>query len=194
MSTRISKTLKLKINRKVKHCIRLAEDYYDVHLLIPKIIFKNMGPIAGLFDFNDYGDPVIYLNTTLLLENKKDFLDVTIPHEVAHQVAMIVSPNGAPHGKRWKEVMQVFGVDSSEFHTYDITNAYKNIKKRQTLYCAACGKKFVFGVMIAGQFVIDGSRDVMLVTDKKKGDKFVHLPCDKGGAFKGELIKRVKHL
>lgn len=80
----------------------------------------------------------IRYNLTFLVENEKEFLATTVPHEVAHIVAHAVYDrkpmNGKkvrPHGKEWKEVMGVLGVEPRVKHSYDITSLGLHAKPKR---------------------------------------------------------------
>ena len=85
---------------------------------------------------------LIRLNLTFLVENEKDFLASTVPHEVAHLVAHYVYDskplNGKkvrPHGKEWKEVMGVLSLEPKTKHTYDLTSLdlHRKVRKARVM-------------------------------------------------------------
>jgi len=88
----------------------------------------------------------IRLNLTFLVENDKVFLESTVPHEVAHLVSHAVYDskpmNGKkvkPHGKEWKEVMDILGLPPKTKHTYDVTSLdlHKKVRKARALKTTA---------------------------------------------------------
>jgi len=68
-------------------------------------------------------------NLTLAKENLDDFIEIVVPHEIAHQIDHILHPKEsakAPHGKNWQTVMtKCFKIPGDRYHTYD-TSTVKN--------------------------------------------------------------------
>lgn len=58
---------------------------------------------------------LIDLSPSLMRENLDEFLTVTIPHEVAHQVAWDLF-NEPAHGKPWKQVMRALDLEPTPWH------------------------------------------------------------------------------
>ena len=69
---------------------------------------------------------LIDLSPSLMRENLDEFVTVTIPHEVAHQVAWDLWGEPA-HGKPWKQVMRALDLEPTPWHT--MTTAAQRAKR-----------------------------------------------------------------
>ena len=69
---------------------------------------------------------LIDLSSSLMRENLDEFVAVTIPHEVAHQVAWDLWGEPA-HGKPWKQVMRALDLEPTPWHT--MTTAAQRAKR-----------------------------------------------------------------
>lgn len=65
----------------------------------------------------------ICINPVLFLENREDFLDQTIPHEVAHIVADKYYKKDCAHGNHWKLMMAKIGKPADRCHQYDTSKS-----------------------------------------------------------------------
>lgn len=93
----------------------------------------------------------ISYNHVLARENIEDFLNQTVPHEVAHLGAHSkFSAQGFPidgHGPEWRELMRRFGLDPKKYHAYNVEPAraaqreYKKAAKEQAKLLAKLLKK-----------------------------------------------------
>lgn len=64
-------------------------------------------------------------NIKLAMENTEEFLEITVPHEVAHHVQGILFPKSLKvkegHGKEWCKIMtEVFEIPADRYHTMNI--------------------------------------------------------------------------
>jgi len=98
--------------------------------------FNLTGRAAGMAMFPHRSSPIIRYNALLLSENREDFLNRTVPHEVAHVVARtLFGRRIRPHGPEWQQVMALFGADPSRCHDYDVTRASRRRLKRFDYRC-----------------------------------------------------------
>lgn len=169
---RISNEIKNKVERKIKKCLKIAEEHYWSTFEYPKVKYKNLGPTGGLFTYDDNGNPLIELNSFCLIGEEKDFINNTVPHEVAHLVSHELSPYCAAHGLKWIEVMKLFNVAPDVLHTHDTTKALKHFPNKTKGFCDKCGQKFIFGETSFGTFLISKTKDVKL--HKRR---WYHTPC-----------------
>jgi SprT protein len=92
----------------------------EVHSL--EISFDLGGQTAGMAWWNSNGKFRIQFNPYLLEENFVDFINDTVPHEVAHLIAneffKEMWPKGCDHGSLWKFVMVKFGKNPERCHNY----------------------------------------------------------------------------
>ena len=108
---------------------------------IPKIKYTLNNRTSGCVSY--IGDSAhLNFNMTFLRENKEQFLNQTVPHEVAHYCLWFVnglqySPSGRRiiHGRDWKRTMRFFGVDPNRCHSYNVTNTKRKTIKRVDYKC-----------------------------------------------------------
>src|SRR3546814_5914536 len=66
----------------------------------------------------------VQLNSVRYQENIQDFLEDTIPHEVAHLITYVLHGREAKaHGNEWQSIMRALGVRPDRCHSYDTTNS-----------------------------------------------------------------------
>lgn len=146
--------LQKKVVKKVEECYELAAEVYGRTFQFPEILFKKRGRVAGTAQ-SFYGrSGVLNFNMKLLEQNEADFLENTVPHEVAHLVTFdlhgtIRNQNGrrSSHGPEWKAVMRSLGVNPSTTHNYDVSDAGGHHKTKHVYQCG-CGKQYAIGPTI----------------------------------------------
>lgn len=130
----LTPSLRQKVSAAVEDSFLRAEKHYKKKFPRPEVRFdiRNTNGGEAWMKRN-----LIRLNLTFLVENEKDFLASTVPHEVAHLVAHHVYDskpmNGKkvkPHGKEWREAMEVLGLPPKTKHTYDLTSLDLHKRKR----------------------------------------------------------------
>lgn len=153
----------VKVLEKIKECLCVVLGKDAVELVRYGLSFReDMGTVAGLA----YPETLmIELNAQLFLANKSVFLDEIIPHETAHILQFILYPEAKkPHGKEWKKIMKLLGVNPDTYHDMDmseIDNGYfrytcgckthsltKRLHKRtqegQATQCVECNSRLVY--------------------------------------------------
>jgi len=125
-----------KILSKVEQCFLIAEKYYGRTFQRPtNIIFKRNGTTAGYCDMHSRE---LMFQLDLADTNPDTFINRTVPHEVAHWVQF--SQYGyrvSPHGREWQHVMRnVYGLDPSRCHSYDVNVTTTKRQTRHTYKCA----------------------------------------------------------
>ena len=104
-------------------------------LKIPFSFRTDMKGIAGRA--HCYSNKRIELSEQLFLENVEEFFLHTIPHEVAHILAVILYPDAKQHhGPEWKSVMRELGVEPVRCHNYDTSSCYKDTRFRYNCACS----------------------------------------------------------
>ena len=79
-------------------------------------------------------------NNNMLEENEDDFIENTIPHEVAHLVTFKVSRTEKSHGPTWKWAMQnIYNLNPVTHHNY---NTQSSVKSKRYEYFCLCGTNF----------------------------------------------------
>ena len=85
----------------------------------PKISIELNGGVGGIAY---YRDNLIKYNPQLYVHNKIDYINQTVPHELAHLIAhALFGYCIKPHGKEWKWVMAHLGLKPTRCHSYDMT-------------------------------------------------------------------------
>ena len=99
--------------------------------------FDLRGTHAGLAQCRPGEIPVVRLNPVLMAEND-DFIEETVPHEVAHIGVFYWLGRNAhrPHGREWQRLMRMLGAEPSRGHRYDVSNTVTRRLKRYPYACA----------------------------------------------------------
>lgn len=104
----------------------------------PIVMFKD-SKTGGYVWPQKFGNRV-FLNWVLLKENKEDYINGTIPHEVCHIFQRHLYPRSSSHGVEWKRLMQMVGLEPKRCHSYDVQNAGRDSKKATFTYICKCQK------------------------------------------------------
>lgn len=147
--------LKQKVHKKIEKCIKKAERYYKMEFKYPYVKFCNLGNIGGCYIHRERVG-LIEFNYHMLKENSKHFIDETVPHEVAHLIAFSIDPFCGVHGNLWKEVMDLYRIHPSLYHSYDTFSSFKFLKNKQIKTCSLCSKKFLFAESRHGVMIKEG--------------------------------------
>lgn len=100
----------------------------------PTVSFYLRGATAGTATLQKNH---IRINPALYIRNKKDMLEQTVPHEVAHLVAWRVFHDKG-HQAGWKSVMGHFGLKADRCHTMDVSEVKQAYTRRRFLYNCSC--------------------------------------------------------
>ncbi len=125
--------LKAKVEKKMRECIAKAEKHYGIKMDFPEVRYNIKSWTGGLAYRNRN---LVRYNLILLVENEKHFIDSTVPHETAHMIVNACFRAGKfklaegkkrwmPHGKEWKEVMNLLNVAPTVTHSYDVSSIEK---------------------------------------------------------------------
>lgn len=129
---------------KYKECIDKGFAFYGLRISESQknesrgVIFDLTGKVAGQYDFNNKEYGVLHafrVNLKMAELNLKDYLEETIPHEVAHYLHQLLNPTSRDwHGWEWQDIMyRVFNLTPHRCHNYSIPGYH--------VYQCACGKK-----------------------------------------------------
>jgi len=100
--------------------VTTANRYFDQTFSVPSINFKLKGKTAGKAYLHQWE---IRLNPVLFVENRKQFLQEVIPHELAHLLTFQLFGQVKPHGKEWKMMMeQVFSLSAKTTHNFGMAS------------------------------------------------------------------------
>ncbi|WP_201245780.1 SprT-like domain-containing protein [Halochromatium salexigens] len=87
-----------------------------------EIRFDLRGKSAGQVRIRPDGRALIRYNLELLKRGGADFIEETIPHEVAHVLAyQCHGPGIRPHGAEWQRIMRMLGAEPTRCHDYDVS-------------------------------------------------------------------------
>ncbi len=135
--------LKEKAIQAIKHYTDLGNKVLNQTMPYPKTDFSVRGTVGGKYSTNRH---TVMINMVLFSENVKDYLDNTIPHEVAHAFqrhiyGQYTYGNGKrvmPHGNEWKRIMLALGKSPKRCHNYDTSNAAQRTVSRDYVYVCNC--------------------------------------------------------
>jgi len=114
-----------------EHFFIEAECFFDRAFKRPDYLFNQRGRAAGTAHLHRN---LIKINPTLFINNRKEFFEQVIPHEVAHLITFQLYGRVRPHGKEWQHVMvNVFRRPALTTHQLDITDV---VGKQFTYRCA----------------------------------------------------------
>ena len=124
-----------KLNTELERTLEIARTRFPSKVFPePKIEMDLTGKCAGMYC---PAGNLIRFNFNLLMENREDFINETVAHEVAHLVTRVIDKGSKPHGSTWRAVMKLFGIaNPGVHHDYDV--APVNRQKRPYLYKCAC--------------------------------------------------------
>ena len=98
---------------------------------MPSLRFDLRGRCAGQAFPQSWS---IRLNSTLLHRHGDEFIEQTVPHELAHLVAFAqFGRQIRPHGKEWKLIMGLLGQEPSVCHNYTVAPA--RVVSRHAWHC-----------------------------------------------------------
>jgi len=129
---------------RVKYYIDLARSSYNIPRFDCTIEFSyKLGRSAGLCKFKSKtGKITVIFNAVLLPDNKEDFFNATIPHEVAHAVDFYLRGK-SDHGRNWQSIMFNLGANPKRTHDMDTR---KSAKGGLFLYkCEVCSAEVELG-------------------------------------------------
>lgn len=156
------------ILNRFRDCLNIAENKgYGVPEIPVK--FDLRGTTAGMFCSRQHGlNKYFRVNLTIAKDNLDDYLDRTVPHEVAHYIVNEHYKHYSyrrvqPHGYEWQNVMiSIFGLEPSRCHSYNVDSinpfVYKcackthnlskirhgRVMRGSTYHCSKCRTKLVF--------------------------------------------------
>lgn len=136
--------LKAKIIEQTQVWYLLGCDAFNIQPKELTIEFGLKGATAGLAWTSENK---IQYQMGIARENQEEFINRTVPHEVAHLIATAHFRKNCGHKTEWQYVMRKFGLTPSRCHSYDVSRvSNKNIK-----YTCQCGLTFQVGKNLHGK-------------------------------------------
>jgi len=175
--------LQQRVIDRVAECFAIVQaSYPDMEFTLPTVGFGVNTKTAGIAypKMNK-----VSFNNTLLNENAEHFIKNTVAHEVAHIIDGILYDTFQSrfdrvtgkriavqaHGKTWKHIMGIIGVDADRVHQYDVSNVGR--KTRPHNYeCTKCKHVIPLPTRTHNKIL-------------KNGVKYVHSGCQADLAYIG---------
>lgn len=161
----VSKETRATVESAIAVLIAKANDLYvknptwaeaSAPLMMPKVTYNLGGGSAGRANSTTW---TLGFHPVLLSENLEEFLNTTIPHEVAHLIhskthigehrgltsnsrGVTVCCRRDVHGSSWKSIMRDLGYQPRTCHNYDMTNVKRRRAQRIEVECPRCHTSF----------------------------------------------------
>jgi len=168
----VSPELRQVVYDRINECLGKASRHFGRVYNSPGVEFTCRGQVAGYCQ-----GILLNFNPILLNENTYDFIENTVPHEVAHYVDRVNgtqtrtwSGKRSVHGPSWKAIMRVFGCDPKRTHNYDTSRAQVRVKSKFEYRCQGCGHTMFLGPVRHRRI--------------QSGQRYWHPPC---GQTRGQL-------
>lgn len=145
-----TKAVMARVTAKLQEGIAKAEAKYGQKFPMPIVSYELRGTVAGYANYRRWS---IRLNFELMMQNVDEFIERTVPHELAHLITDRVYPEAHQrgwsgkrevHGPKWQSVCAVLGMtDITRCHSYDTTatKVVRSNSRQIPFHCAKC--KFV---------------------------------------------------
>lgn len=144
----VSHELNKAVRDKMEETLNKCRSHYGKTIPTPPLQFKQLGRTAGKCRFvygcwmnNNTSSATILINPDFFKNHYDDMLHDTVPHEVAHYVALFLyGKEGDGHGWRWREVMAIIGLAAStRCHEYSLEGV--KAKPMPFKYTCGCSKE-----------------------------------------------------
>jgi SprT protein len=141
--TTLTKAYALNLLRaETENWMKKAMGIYNVTLSMPPVDVNIKGCCAGRARLAQWA---ISYNYELFIQNQQEFIERTVPHEVAHMIVYQVFGREASrrhHGRYWKMVMNRIGAKHIErCHSYDTSRVHNPHSKQARNFVYKCGCK-----------------------------------------------------
>lgn len=131
------KQLRQLTEQRVQDLLATARHQLGLRASRPEIRFDLRGQSAGQARFEAHGGGLIRFNPWLLLRHGEEFIEQTVPHEIAHWLIFCLYGRKArPHGAEWRQLMVLFGVEPKRCHEYDLDDIPRRQVSSHEYHCA----------------------------------------------------------
>lgn len=159
---------KSEVYERVDHFVSMGNIALGLDMEGPHVRFDKKGRAAGTAYYSAHE---LNFNAQLLLDNWDEFMNQTIPHEVAHLLKHTKygteRGNGmnSHHGYYWQHVMKLLGADPKRCHSMD-TSKVRQAPAHKTKYiyvCPSCKTEMVISKVRHNKML--------------RGRTYSHSPC-----------------
>lgn len=131
-----------RIRAQIRNFLTLFKVKTGIDVPMPAVSYGLSGVTAGVA----IGSREIEVNPTFVAQDEKKYMDVIIPHEVAHICASyyyrtLKQRRIQPHGKEWKSIMSMFGLPADTYHDFDTQCIKPKRDMLKHLFTCDCGAK-----------------------------------------------------
>ncbi|WPL16242.1 SprT-like family protein [Thiorhodovibrio winogradskyi] len=131
------KHLQTVVEQRVRQLLATARQTLGFCAPNPDLRFDLRGQSAGQARFDARGRGLIRFNPWLLLRHGEEFIDQTVPHEIAHWLIFcLYGRNARPHGVEWRQLMTLFGAEPKRCHQYDLDEIPQRRVSSHSYHCA----------------------------------------------------------
>ena len=117
----------------------MGNEVFAIQMPMPKLDFSLRGTCGGKYSPRLH---TVKVNLVLFKENFEDYIENTLPHELAHAITRhkfdTEYSRVKPHGPEWKRVMRALGKAPTRCHSYDTSNARVRRVRKGYEYSCAC--------------------------------------------------------
>ena len=119
----------------IRSYIEKAEKIYKKNFSMPKVKWNLRGTTAGKASLSRWE---IHLHPVLVESEGEKYINRTPGHEVAHLITFSVYGRVKPHGREWKSVMLILGLDPKRCHNYDVSEVRQDRSKLSRCFEYSC--------------------------------------------------------
>ncbi|EIC20156.1 SprT family zinc-dependent metalloprotease [Thiorhodovibrio frisius] len=131
------KHLRTMVEQRIEELLETARRELKYGAASPAIRFDLRGQSAGQARFDARGRGTVRFNPWLLLRHGEEFIDQTVPHEIAHWLTFCLYGRKArPHGPQWRQLMVLFGAEPRRCHEYDLDDIPQRRVSSHSYHCA----------------------------------------------------------
>lgn len=137
----VTKEMQDRVTAKIVECIHIFYNKTGYAFNRPPVQYKLKGTTAGYAIYGKFQDDAhINLNPVIFADHPDKFIERTVPHEMAHIFAHYYYKSKGrsitPHGKEWKNVMRLLGVeDIKRCHSYSVRPEECKRQQRHAYKC-----------------------------------------------------------
>lgn len=168
---------KIEACNRIKHFVDMGNSVFNTDMDFDniRVRFDKRGTTAGTALYINELDMELDFNVGLMVDNWDEFMNDTIPHEVAHLFKNHMYGTDrkgrmqSPHGYYWQQIMRRLGVDPSRCHSMDVSKVA--MPKTKHIYkCSCCQEELVISQVRHNKM-------------RRGGRVYFHSPCGKEGTL-----------